>query len=129
MTIQAWLGWGIISVLIIIAAIFICVEAYSTSAKVNTIVVAAVLIIGLLIGGIWYYHNTASGIRELTDERANLQNGLERTITIYTADGTILKQYEGKIDIEQDQGYVKFDWNGKRYIYYNCYIETIGEIE
>ena len=129
MTIQAWIGWGIISILIFIAAVFICVEAYNTSTKVFTIVIAAILIIGMLLGGLWYYGNTASGIRELTDEKANFQNGLERTITIYTADGTILKQYEGKIDIEQDQGYVKFDWNGKRYIYYNCYIETIGDIK
>ena len=129
MTIEAWIGWGVLTVLIIIGVVFVCIEAYNTSTKVLTVVIAAIVIISLLVGGIWYYHNTASGIRELTDQKANLQNGLERTITIYTADGTILKQYEGKIDIEQDQGYVKFDWNGKRYIYYNCYIETIGEIK
>jgi len=93
-------------------------------------VAIAVVLIALIFGiGFWYYNNTASGIRARVDQRAELQNGLERTITIYTADGTILKQYEGKIDIEQDQGYVKFDWNGKRYIYYNCYIETIANIE
>lgn len=93
-------------------------------------VVAVIVAIALIFGvGFWYYNNTASGIRARTDERAELQNGLDRTITIYTADGTILKQYEGKIDIEQDQGYVKFDWQGKRYIYYNCYIETIADLE
>ena len=129
MVITAWLGWGLISIIILIAAVAICVEACNTSTKVIAVVAAITLIIGILLGGFWYYGNTASGIRELTDEKANFQNGLERTITIYTADGTILKQYEGKIDIEQDQGYVKFDWNGKRYIYYNCYIETIGDIK
>ena len=76
MTIQSWIGWGIISILVIIAAIFICVEAYNTSTKVITIVVAAILVIGLLVGGLWYYQNTASGIRELTDEKANFQNGV-----------------------------------------------------
>lgn len=93
------------------------------------VIVAVVLIIVIFGAGFWYYNNTASGIRARVDQRAELQNGLDRTITIYTADGTVLKQYEGKIDIEQDQGYVKFDWNGKRYIYYNCYIETIANIE
>lgn len=93
-------------------------------------VAIAVILIVIIFGvGFWYYNNTASGIRARIDQRANFQNGLDRTITIYTADGTILKQYRGKIDIEQDQGYVKFDWNGKRYIYYNCYIETIANIE
>lgn len=93
------------------------------------VIVAVVLIIIIFGAGFWYYNNTASGIRARVDQRAELQNGLERIVTVYTADGTILKQYEGKIDIEQDQGYVKFDWNGKRYIYYNCYIETIANIE
>ncbi len=32
------------------------------------------------------------------------------------------------IDIEtNDGGYVKFDFDGKRYIYYNCFVETIAE--
>lgn len=79
--------------------------------------------------GYWFQNNTASGRRELTDYRSEFQNGLERTLTVYTADGTILKQYKGKFDIADEDGYVKFDWNGKRYIYYNCYIETVANLE
>ena len=41
MTIDAWLGWGLISVLILVAAIAICVEAYNTSTKVIAVVVAS----------------------------------------------------------------------------------------
>ena len=26
-------------------------------------------------------------------------------------------------------GYVKFDFNGKRYIYYNCFVESIADID
>ena len=100
-------------------------ETESRAVMIIAIVLTCVIIFG---AGFWYYGYTASGQRELTDERANLSNGLERTITVYTADGTVLKQYKGRIDIEQDQGYVKFDWNGKRYIYYNCYVETIADI-
>lgn len=49
--------------------------------------------------------------------------GMQRTITVYTADGKELATYEGKIDIDtNDGGYVKFDFNGKRYIYYNCFV-------
>ena len=54
---------------------------------------------------------------------------LNKTITVYTADGKKLATYEGKIDIENNGGgYIKFDLNGKRYIYYNCFVETISEI-
>ena len=41
-----------------------------------------------------------------------------------------LATYNGKIDIEtNDGGYVKFDFNGKRYIYYNCFVESIADID
>lgn len=78
----------------------------------------------------WYYKNTASGRRKAIDEKSNLSNGIERTVNVYTADGEIMATYKGKIDIqESDGGYVKFDYNGKRYIYYNCFVETIAEIK
>ena len=126
MPISGWIGCIIISIVAIGAGavLWVATERHILSA------LAAVVVIALIFGiGFWYYNNTASGIRAKTDEIAELHNGLNRTITIYTADGTVLKQYEGKIDIEQDQGYVKFDWQGKRYIYYNCYVETIADLE
>ena len=47
-----------------------------------------------------------------------------------TADGKKLATYEGKIDIEtNDGGYVKFDYKGKRYMYYNCFVESIADID
>ena len=50
-------------------------------------------------------------------------------IRVYTADGNIIAEYEGIIDIEgNDGGYVLFDYQGKRYTYYNCLIESIAEI-
>ena len=89
-------------------------------------IVAVVLIFGI---GFWYCNNTADGKRAMTDQYANLSNGLERTVTVYTADGKVLAQYEGRIDIDQnDGGYVKFDFNGKRYIYYNCFVESIADL-
>lgn len=128
MTIEGWFCCVVFALLAIGAGIILfafCFERW------RGVWLAAGIIVAILIFvfGFWYYNNTASGVRALTDEKSELQFGLNRTITIYTADGNVLKQYEGKIDIEQDQGYVKFDWNGKRYIYYNCYIETIGDIE
>ena len=46
------------------------------------------------------------------------------------ADGDVIAQYEGQIDIEaNDGGYIKFDFEGKRYMYYNCFVESIADIE
>lgn len=70
----------------------------------------------------------ASWDRAVTDFKSEVGNGLNRTITVYTANGEVIAQYEGKIDIEQtDGGYVKFDFNGKRYMYYNCFVESIAD--
>lgn len=72
----------------------------------------------------------ASWDRFMTDIKSEVGNGLQRTVTVYTANGDVIATYEGKIDIESaDGGYVKFDLDGKRYIYYNCFFETIAEIE
>ena len=58
----------------------------------------------------------------------DLNGGLNRIINVYTADGKIIASYEGRIDIEtNDGGYVKFDYDGKRYVYYNCFVETIAD--
>ena len=55
---------------------------------------------------------------------------LERQINIYTANGDLIAQYNGKIDLqENDGGYVMFDFEGKRYTYYNCFVECIANIE
>lgn len=73
---------------------------------------------------------TASCSREWTDMKSDFCGGLNRTITVYTADGEVIATYSGKIDIDiNDGGYVKFDLDGKRYIYYNCFVESIADID
>lgn len=67
--------------------------------------------------------------RAMIDLQSDMNGGLNRTIKVYTADGEIIAQYDGKIDIEANQGgYLKFDYDGKRYIYYNCFVESIADI-
>lgn len=124
MTIAGWFGFGLFAALILGA---ILIE--NIPGKIISVVVAILLILGLFFGMRWYFQNTASGQRALTDQKSDLNNGLERTVTIYTADGEIIAQYTGKIDIEgNDGGYVLFDYEGKRYTYYNCFVESIAEI-
>jgi len=130
MTIAGWVlvvfGW------LTVIGIAICVSICNYEKK-WVIVLSIVLTIAICIGfyaiGRWYFTSTASGIRAMTDQRSNLANGLERTINIYTANGDKIAEYHGKIDLEMDQDYIKFDWEGKRYIYYNCFVETIADIQ
>ena len=71
----------------------------------------------------------ASWNRTVVDLKSDIGGGLDRTINVYTADGELMATYSGKIDLEMSEGgYVKFDLDGKRYIYYNCFVESIADI-
>lgn len=90
------------------------------------IILATVLTIVLLL---CFTGCTESTKRAMVDLKSDYLGGLDRTVTVYTADGEVIAQYTGKIDIESNAGgYVKFDFEGKRYIYYNCFVETIADI-
>ena len=72
----------------------------------------------------------ASWQRFKTDVKSDFSGGMQRTIKVFTANGDLLAEYEGKIDLSaNDGGYVKFDFDGKRYIYYNCFVESIAELD
>lgn len=129
MTVGAWA----VFVVIIFFCVLVCFEVLNgfraTSFKVITVVVAILIITGTFFGFEWFFGNTATGQRMLVDQKSELNNGIERTVTVYTAEGDVIARYEGKIDIESnDGGYVKFDFEGNRYIYYNCFVETIARI-
>lgn len=130
MTITGWVVFGFLSLIVVVIGICIFTCAEELWAKIVTVLAIIAVIAGMFFGMRWYFHNTASGQRQLLDQQSNLNNGIERTVTVYTADGEIIAQYTGKIDIEaNDGGYVKFDFDGKRYIYYNCFVETVADIE
>nr|DAN11468.1 MAG TPA: protein of unknown function (DUF5052) [Caudoviricetes sp.] len=129
MPITTWIAVTILNALVItIAGFFLC-DTYSSAAKIIGTLVTIAICVTIILGFHWYYANTAAGQRAMVDQKSNLQNGIERIVTVYTADGKQLAQYKGKIDISDNDGYVKFDFDGKRYIYYNCFVESIADIE
>lgn len=129
MTIGGWIVFAFVAGCMIIGAICGVVLCESIAAKITIPIVCVLATIGLLTGMLWYFGNTASGQRALTDQKSEFANGLERVIRVYTADGDIIAEYEGIIDIEGNSGgYVLFDYQGKRYTYYNCFVESIAEI-
>ena len=130
MTIDGWVLFTLFALIIGAFAVGAFMMFDSVAAKSISVIVGVILILALLFGMFWYFNNTASGQRALLDQKSDFNNGIERTVTVYTANGEVIAQYTGKIDIDTNNGgYVKFDFDGKRYTYYNCFIETIAELE
>ena len=130
MTIAGWILFALFAIIIATAGLALGIDIVESAAgRIFTAIISLVLIIGLFCGIHWYFNNTASGQRALTDQKSELANGLNRTVTVYTADGNVIAQYKGIIDSEgNDGGYVLFDFEGKRYTYYNCFVESIADI-
>ena len=130
MTIAGWILFVLFAIIIATAGLALGIDIVESAAgRIFIAIISLVLIIGLFCGIHWYFNNTASGQRALTDQKSELANGLNRTVTVYTADGNVIAQYKGIIDIEgNDGGYVLFDFEGKRYTYYNCFVESIADI-
>lgn len=130
MTIGGWVVFALLVLWVVGGVIFIMACWESTPGRVLTVILGIAVIVAILLGMFWWFNNTASGQRALTDQKSEFANGLERVVRVYTANGDIIAEYEGIIDIEgNDGGYVLFDYQGKRYTYYNCFVESIAEIE
>lgn len=87
MTIGGWIAFVLFAALILCAGIAGACLIENVPGKIISVAVAILLILGLFFGMRWYFQNTASGQRAMTDQKSDLDNGLERTVTIYTADG------------------------------------------
>lgn len=130
MTIGGWVVFALLVLCVVGGVIFIMACWESTPGRVLTVILGIAVIVAILLGMFWWFNNTASGQRALTDQKSEFANGLERVVRVFTANGDIIAEYEGIIDIEgNDGGYVLFDYQGKRYTYYNCFVESIAEIE
>lgn len=88
---------------------------------------AVIILISLgLIIALLYGLAPSSLKRQVKDVKSDWTGGLDRHLTVYTANGEVLAEYDGKIDLEANEsGVVKFDYKGKRYMYYNCFVEVI----
>ena len=87
---------------------------------------AIVIVVLVLLVGALFACAPASLKRGVKDFKSDWTGGLDRHLTVYTATGEILAEYDGKIDLEANEsGVVKFDYKGKRYMYYNCFVEVI----
>lgn len=80
--------------------------------------IAAVLTI-LILAVVIIFINRASIKRAFKDVKSEYNNGMPRTIEVYSPDGNLLQKYDGKIDVETNPSYIVFeDEDGKRHIIY-----------
>lgn len=99
-------------------------ESYSSFGKTLAVglLITALVVVLSFVGGSWYFNNTAEGARALKEQQSNLNNGLNREITIIAADGREVFHYKGKCDIETDHedNYILFEGEDglRRMIYY-----------
>ncbi len=72
----------------------------------------------------------ASFEREVKNLESELNNGLNREVIVYSATGEEISRFEGKFDIQYENGRVLFDdENGKRHcIYFENGTVVVNEI-
>lgn len=129
MTIGAWVFFVVMAVTILVGGFAMAHTIDAVVIRAIVIILTFAIIIAMLGGMFWYFNNTASGARAMVDQKSNIGKGLDRIVRVYTANGDVIAEYKGHIDIEaNDGGYIKFDFEGKRYMYYNCFVESIADI-
>ena len=126
LTLGQWIFAGIIALVTIGIIAYQCVEGEDGKTVIITTIIGLV-IEALFVGFLsWYNANTAEGVRHYKDYVSNMENGLNRSIDIYAEDGRQIYHYDGKIDIEDNDGYILFeDEDHKRHIIYYGALDTV----
>ena len=130
MTFTVWdfVFLGFLAFALIAISIMIGVGFESIAFGIGSGIISIAIFIGAIFGISWYNTSTASGIRAYKDYQSNINNGIEREITITAEDGREIFHYKGKVDVESDHedNYIKFESEeGKRYMIYYGITDTI----
>jgi hypothetical protein len=125
MTVGMWVTFGVI----IFMGAFIAVMFWASDSPtgiIATLLITALIAVGMCWGGHWYCGSTADGIRAMKDQQSNFDNGLNREIIITAEDGREIFYYKGKCDIEHNDGYILFETeDNKRMMIYYGITDTI----
>ena len=129
MTIGGWFGFVCVVFLVMFLGAFCFLVSETISGRIMSIIFSIVLIFIVLSAMLFYYNATASGKRAFKSQKAELENGIERVVTVYDMEGDVIKVYDGKFDIAYDNDRILFDdEQGKRHvIYYPTGTVTVDE--
>lgn len=118
---------AVIIIAVIIIALIVCVNFdFEPVVIIASVIIGVIIIIIAFIGINWYNTSTASGQRKVKDFKTEIENGLNREITITSEEGREIFHYIGKVDIEDNNGYILFESEkGERYIIYYGVQDTV----
>ena len=107
-TIGGWILIGFIFIIGIILSVMRFIDS-ETGAGILFIIATLIVTLGLMFFMNWYNTNTASGARNYNTYKSEMNNGIERTIDIYNAEGELRYHFEGTVDIDDEsQAYTLF---------------------
>lgn len=133
LTIGNWIAVGcILMACLVVSLLFGLAICESKKVFITSLILSFIIIVASIFGLSWYNTSTAQGMRNYKDFQSNIENGIDREITITAEDGREIFHYEGKIDVETDHtdNYIKFESeDGKRYIIMYGITDTITIIE
>lgn len=133
MTVGGWIGFIFVVLIILFASIGISLALCDNTITgvIIGILISIILGIAVFAGFNWYYNNTASGARAMKSQESNFNMGIKRKVTVYDIEGDIIKEYEGKFDVDYDNDRIIFDdEKGLRHIiYYPTGTVIIDEVE
>lgn len=129
MTIGGWFGFACIVIVVATLGGLCALLSETTSGRALSLTISMVLIFIILGAMLFYYNATASGKRAFKSQKSELENGIERVVTVYDMEGDVIKVYDGKFDITYDNDRILFDdEQGKRHvIYYPTGTVTVDE--
>ena len=87
LTIFEWIVVGLIALGGLAIASLIGYGAESITATIISVIIVVIITLASIFGFNWYNTNTASGIRNMKDYTSDMNNGIEREITITAEDG------------------------------------------
>ena len=137
LTILGWVGFFLVAIIAIVICAFMG-AAIADNGDVSEVIggligviVGIIISFFILLGFNWYFNSTARGIRALKTQESNLNNGINRKVTVYDVNGNVIQEYEGKFDVEYDDDRILFDdEKGLRHIiYYPTGTVIIDEVE
>ena len=134
MTIVGIIVCSTLSLIFFLIALYITVMVWENSPLGGVIsgILGIALIVGIWLIGVWYFNHTEAGKRAIKTQNSDFNGGILREVKVYDAIGNEIANYQGKFDVEYDDGHILFDdENGNRHIIYyktgTVIIDEIGE--
>ena len=118
MTVGGWIVFVVISIFVICGCLGMGCN-FEGAGFVVSALIGVIICIFICVGMHWYYNNTASGQRAIKTQESDFNMGIDRKVCVYDVNGGLIKEYEGKFDVDYDDDRIIFDdENGLRHIIY-----------